>query len=137
MRIHMERKVMPKGSFEVLREVILLGSLPRARVTEVTGYKERQARSIVSRLIELELLTTESVRAPLRLRLHIPHEVVSAWFPCIQGMYSVLDCCSERTILRVSEMVWINQPKVTYPMALYPRSLFRNMRCKIGTVWST
>jgi hypothetical protein len=43
-----ERKVMPKGSFEVLREVILLGALPRAKVTEVTGYKERQARSIVT-----------------------------------------------------------------------------------------
>lgn len=74
-----ERKVMPKGSFEVLREVILLGTLPRAKVTEVTGYKERQARSIVSRLVELELVTAESVRAPLKL--HIPHEVVSAWFP--------------------------------------------------------
>lgn len=74
-----ERKNMPKGSFEVLREVILLGTLPRAKVTEVTGYKERQARSIISRLLELELITSESARAPLRL--HIPHEVVSAWFP--------------------------------------------------------
>jgi Fic family protein len=74
-----ERKTMPKGAFEVLREVILFGPLPRARVTEVTGYKERQARSIVSTLIELELLTADSTRAPLRL--HIPHEVVSAWFP--------------------------------------------------------
>lgn len=68
-----------KGSFEVLREVILLGALPRAKVTEVTGYKERQARSVVSKLLELEVLTAESVRAPLKL--HIPHEVVSEWFP--------------------------------------------------------
>jgi hypothetical protein len=74
-----ERKAMPKGAFEVLREVILFGPLSRAKVTEVTGYKERQARSIVSRLIELELLTADSPRAPLRL--HIPHAVVSAWFP--------------------------------------------------------
>ncbi len=74
-----ERKAMPKGAFEVLREVILFGPLPRAKATEVTGYKERQARSIVSRLIELELLTADSPRAPLRL--HIPHAVVSAWFP--------------------------------------------------------
>lgn len=75
----LERKAMPKGAFEVLREIILLGPLPRAKVAEVTGYKERQARSVVSALIELELLSAESTRAPLRL--HIPHEVVSAWFP--------------------------------------------------------
>ncbi len=75
----LERKAIPKGSFEVLREIILLGPLPRAKVPEVTGYKERQARSVVSALIDLELLTAESPRAPLRL--HIPHEVVSAWFP--------------------------------------------------------
>lgn len=75
----LERKAMPKGAFEVLREIILLGPLPRAKVTEVTGYKERQARSVVSALIDLELLSAESPRAPLRL--HIPHEVVSAWFP--------------------------------------------------------
>jgi Fic family protein len=75
----LERKAMPKGAFEVLREIILLGPLPRAKVTEVTGYKERQARSVVSALIDLELLSAESARAPLRL--HIPHEVVSAWFP--------------------------------------------------------
>lgn len=75
----LERKAMPKGAFEVLREIILLGPLPRAKVAEVTGYKERQARSVVSALIDLELLSAESPRAPLRL--HIPHEVVSAWFP--------------------------------------------------------
>jgi Fic family protein len=51
-----ERKEMPRGSSKVLREVILLGGLPRAKVAEVTGYQERQARSIVSRLIELEML---------------------------------------------------------------------------------
>jgi Fic family protein len=74
-----ERKNLPKGSYEVLREVIILGELPRARIVEVTGYKERQARSVVSRLIELELLKSDSQRSPLRL--HIPHEVVGEWFP--------------------------------------------------------
>jgi hypothetical protein len=74
-----ERKLMSKGSFEVLREVILFGSLPRAKVTEVTGYKERQARSIIANLIELDLLTSESARAPLLL--NIPHHVVPEWFP--------------------------------------------------------
>jgi len=75
----MERKELPKGAFEVLREVILFGPLPRARVGDVTGYKERQARSVVAALLEHELLISESPRAPLQL--HIPHKVVSAWFP--------------------------------------------------------
>lgn len=74
-----EQKALPKGSYNLLREVILLGSLPRAQVTEVTGYKERQARTIVSRLIERELLISDSPRAPLRL--HLPHAIVEAWFP--------------------------------------------------------
>ena len=74
-----EQKEMPRGSFEVLREIILLGALPRARVEEVTGYKERQARSIVARLLELNLIRTSSVRSPLEL--NIPHNVVGAWFP--------------------------------------------------------
>jgi Fic family protein len=75
----MERKELPKGTFEVLREVILFGPLPRARVGDVTGYKERQARSVVAALLEHELLISESPRAPLQL--HIPYKVVSAWFP--------------------------------------------------------
>ena len=75
----MERKELPKGAFEVLREVILFGPLPRARVGDVTGYKERQARSVVAALLEHELLISESPRSPLQL--HIPHKVVSAWFP--------------------------------------------------------
>lgn len=74
-----ERKYMPRGSFEVLREIILLGALPRARVEEVTGYKERQSRTIVARLMELNLIRATTARSPLEL--NIPHEVVGVWFP--------------------------------------------------------
>jgi Fic family protein len=74
-----ERKELPKGAFEVLREVILFGPLLRAKVVEVTGYKERQARSVAAALLEHGLLISESPRAPLQL--NIPHKVVSAWFP--------------------------------------------------------
>ncbi|NDC36801.1 MAG: Fic family protein [Proteobacteria bacterium] len=70
-----ERRQLPRGSFEVLREVILVGPLARGKVAEVAGYQERQARNLVARLMEVELLRSETPRAALRL--HIPHRVVS------------------------------------------------------------
>jgi hypothetical protein len=60
-------------------EIILTGEIARSDVEAVTGYKERQARNIVSKLHEKELLTSSANRAPLRLT--IPHAVVERWFP--------------------------------------------------------
>jgi Fic family protein len=72
-------KALPRGSFELLRELILSGSVARARVPSITNYQERQSRTIVSELIKRGLLQSESTRA--ELRLHIPYNVVESWFP--------------------------------------------------------
>lgn len=74
-----ETKRLPRGSFEVLRELILTGVLPRGRVAAVTGYQERQARKVSKALIERGLLSSNSPKAELKLQ--IPHEVVEVWFP--------------------------------------------------------
>lgn len=74
-----EAKKLPRGSFELLREIILSGAVPRSRVPSITGYQQRQSRSITMALIEKGLLKSPSPRADLRL--NIPHEVVEAWFP--------------------------------------------------------
>lgn len=74
-----EAKNLPRGSFEMLRELILSGAVPRSRVVEITGYQERQSRAITAALIERNLIRSPSSRADLRL--NIPHDVVDAWFP--------------------------------------------------------
>lgn len=74
-----EAKKLPRGSFELLRELILSGSLSRSKVSEITGYQERQSRTITATLIDRALVKSASPRADLKL--NIPHEVVETWFP--------------------------------------------------------
>ncbi|MCO6431603.1 MAG: Fic family protein [Deltaproteobacteria bacterium] len=74
-----EAKKLPSGSFELLRELILAGPVPRSRVQEVTGYRERKSTSVASALIKAGYIRSASPRA--ELRLHIPYEAVEAWFP--------------------------------------------------------
>jgi len=70
---------LPKGAYPILREVVLAGEVERGRAPELTGYQERAARAVVSRLLELGLLTSDGHRA--RLRLGFPIDVVERWFP--------------------------------------------------------
>jgi hypothetical protein len=70
---------LPKGAFPILREAVLAGEVERGRAPELTGYQERAARTVVSRLLEQGLLTSDSHRA--RLRLGFPIDVVERWFP--------------------------------------------------------
>ena len=74
-----ELKRLPRGSFELLRELILSGCVPRSRVSDITGYQQRQSRAVTAALIKRGFIKSASPRA--ELKLHIPHEVVEAWFP--------------------------------------------------------
>ncbi len=51
-----EMKLLPKGSFSVLREAFLMGEVKRNQVPQITGYKERAAREISSSLLKSKLL---------------------------------------------------------------------------------
>lgn len=75
-------KRLEKGSFAVLREAWLMGPIERGRVMEIANVKERQAREIVSRLVAMRVLKSESTRGPLRL--FCPIDALEAWFP---GLY--------------------------------------------------
>jgi hypothetical protein len=77
-----EAKRLERGTFAVLRETWYRGKLERAGVPGIANVKERQGREIVSRLMALDVLRSDSPRGPLRL--HCPIDVVEAWFP---GMY--------------------------------------------------
>ena len=86
MEIHVREEIagkrLPKGAFPLLREAFYTGEFRRGKVTEITGYQERQARGILSKLLEKGYLTSSTERGPVRLGF--PPEAVERWLP---GLY--------------------------------------------------
>lgn len=74
-------KRLPKGSNLLLREALLMGEVERGRAAEITGYQERQARTVLAKLIELKLLVSAGPKKPVRLGF--PHHVTERWFPAL------------------------------------------------------
>lgn len=70
---------LPPKSGSVLEAVLYRGELPRADAAGVVGTGDRQARRIVSALIDRGVLISESPRAPLRLAF--PAALASRWMP--------------------------------------------------------
>lgn len=70
---------IPRGSWPLLREAVLAGEFPRGRAPELTGYEERQARTVLNNLIDAGYLASETTRSNVRLGL--PIKVVDRWFP--------------------------------------------------------
>lgn len=72
-------KRLPKGSDRLLREALLTGEFERGKAPDITGYKERQARDVVSTLLKEGLLVSDGLRAPVRLGF--PLDVLERWLP--------------------------------------------------------
>lgn len=70
---------LPKGAFNLLREALFAGSFERGKAAAITAYKERQARTILSLLLEKKLLVADSPRGSVRLGF--PIDVIERWFP--------------------------------------------------------
>ncbi len=73
-----ERRLPPKSG-AILEAVLYRGELPRADIAGLVGSGERQARRVVSALIEHGVLLSNSSRAPLRLAF--PATLASRWMP--------------------------------------------------------
>ena len=69
---------MHKG-WALLREALLAGEFARGKAPELTGYQERQARTVLNTLIEKGLLVSPTSRSAVRLGF--PLAVVDRWFP--------------------------------------------------------
>ncbi|MBB2842032.1 UNVERIFIED_ORG: Fic family protein [Rhizobium etli] len=63
--VQMQR--LPKGSWPLLREAILTGEFARSQVQALTGYQERQARTVLSSLLDIGVLTSPSPKGKVRL----------------------------------------------------------------------
>lgn len=70
---------LPKGSWALLREALLCGEFARGKAPEITGYRERQARTVLNTLIEKGFLVSPTTRSPVRLGF--PLAAIDRWFP--------------------------------------------------------
>jgi Fic family protein len=85
IEIYVEEEVrasrLPKGSFPLLREALFAGEFERGQAASLTGYKERMARNVLSRLLESGLLVSSGPKASVRLGF--PISIVERWFPAL------------------------------------------------------
>jgi len=70
---------LPPKSGSILEAVLYRGELPRGDAANIVGTGDRQARRIVSALVDKGVLASESARAPLRLAF--PAALASRWMP--------------------------------------------------------
>ena len=76
-----QTKKLPKGSYQLLREALHAGEFKRGRAAEITGYKERQASTVLKVLVDRGLLVADTPKGAVRLGF--PNEVVEWWFPLL------------------------------------------------------
>lgn len=70
---------LPPKSGSILEAVLYRGDLPRGDAAATVGASDRQARRVVSALLERGVLQSDSTRAPLRLAF--PAALASRWMP--------------------------------------------------------
>jgi len=75
--VQMQR--LPKGSWPLLREAVLSGEFSRSQVQALTGYQERQARTVLSSLLNCGVLTSASAKG--KVRLGFPVDIIERWLP--------------------------------------------------------
>ena len=70
---------LPPKSGAVIEALLYRGELPRGDIATIVGASERQARRVVSTLMDQGVLRSESTRAPLHLAF--PAILASRWMP--------------------------------------------------------
>ncbi len=70
---------LQRGSWPLLREAVLAGEFARSQAQVLTGYQERQARTVLSSLLEQGVLTSAGPKG--KVRLGLPVDVVERWLP--------------------------------------------------------
>lgn len=74
-----EKGNLYKGSFYLIREAYYSGEIERGKASQITGYGERQARKVLSKLTEKEILISQTPKGPVRL--NFPASILDKWFP--------------------------------------------------------
>ena len=63
----MRLRQLPKRSFSLLKEAVLMGEFERGKAAELTGYQERQGRTVLNQLVKAGLLVSDTPRGVVRL----------------------------------------------------------------------
>ena len=74
-----EKGNLLKGSYELIREAYYHNEFERGKAAVITGYSERQARSVLAKLVERDILISDTPKGPVRL--NFPATLVDKWFP--------------------------------------------------------
>jgi Fic family protein len=74
-----EIKKLPPGTFLLLKEAFIQGQFERGKADQLTHYKSRQARTVLSALIKEGLLISDTPKGPVRLAF--PSHILEDWFP--------------------------------------------------------
>jgi Fic family protein len=74
-----QAKWLLPGSFALLREALIFDEFERGKAPSITGYQERQARTVLKKLIDTGLLVSNSPKG--KVSLGFPITVVERWFP--------------------------------------------------------
>lgn len=70
---------LPQGKLASPARSLTLGEFARGKAPELTGYRQRQARTVLNTLIERGFLISPTSRSAVRLGS--PLSVVDRWFP--------------------------------------------------------
>jgi hypothetical protein len=79
VEIEVLAKRLPKCSFALLREALIFDEFERGRAAAITGYQERQARTVLKALVDAKLLVSDQPKG--KVYLGFPINVVEHWFP--------------------------------------------------------
>jgi Fic family protein len=74
------RNLRPEAS-AIFSELLTRGEMPRGAVVRVTGLKERTARLLLGKMVEMGLLGSDTPKSPVSLRF--PSDAVEILFPLL------------------------------------------------------
>jgi hypothetical protein len=76
---YVESQGLKPEAFFILERVLIQGEMPRGEAERITGLKERSARTVLSSLINNEILYSETPKGPVSL--HFGSGSVEFLFP--------------------------------------------------------
>jgi Fic family protein len=79
VEVELLAKRLPPGSFSLLREALIFDEFERGKAPAITGYQERQARTVLKKLVEAGLLVSDHPKG--KVSLGFPISVLGHWFP--------------------------------------------------------
>lgn len=84
LKTYVELHSLKLEAFYILEAVLMRGELSRGEITRVTGLKERTARTLLSKLVEKEVLASDTPKGAVSLRF--PIDAVEILFPTLFPM---------------------------------------------------